>query len=131
MGHRMKKWILVAALLSASAFAQVPWNGSQNTIIVVPPVDPYAAAIIQWETYLALAPRAPAPVTIDAATIWIRCGYVESAIVHYTNGREVKTVAEVKTEPANRKQLAALVATGKVVVIDEDEDEASVAACPP
>jgi hypothetical protein len=112
---------LAAALLSGSVFAQ-------NTIIVVPPADPYAAAIIQWETYLALAPT-PARVTIAVATVWIKCGHVQGFTVQYTNGVVYRSTDAPETKPVDHNLLANLVATGKVAVVDEDA--LFGAQCPP
>jgi hypothetical protein len=108
----VKKLILAAALVSGSGFAQ-------TTVVVVPPADPYADAIIQLEMMQALTPT-PARVTIAVATVWIKCGYVQSFTIQYTNGAVFKSTGGPDAKPFDRGQLAALVSTGKVAVIDED-----------
>jgi hypothetical protein len=117
----MKK-LLLAALLNTMCvgLALVASAGqvkAQTTVVVVaPPVDSYSATIVQLEVALALAKNRP---TIESVVIWTKCGHYTSIYVKYTNG--VKTSKQFTDKaPINEAQLAAMVATGKVNVIDED-----------
>jgi hypothetical protein len=121
-------------LLASGAGAQTTnttcWpelGGAMSCTSSAPPVDPYVAPIIQLEMLQAFQTGsqafAPTPgrVTIAVATVWIKCNHVQSFTVQYSNGGVYRSTAAPDTAPVDRKALAKLVATGKVVVVDEDD----------
>jgi hypothetical protein len=105
-----------ALMLQGQAFAQ-SWYGSPAPIVVLTPQAILAAQMAQLQMMILLAPK---PVTVDGVTIWIKCGYYEHILMHYTSGASVEGVTDGGKTPVDRAQLAKLVATGKATVVDED-----------